>query len=88
MFRAMSGYKAQYHDLTLVAVSAFNEWKVLVYGPGVTVHGSPQFSEAKAKEHAIAAANGYLHDRKHEEMPADATVEWTPTAADDWLNWC
>lgn len=50
MFRSMSGFKAQYHYLTLLAISEFNEWRVLLYGPSTTIHGTRQFSEAKAKE--------------------------------------
>jgi hypothetical protein len=33
-----------------------NEWRVLVYGPAATIHGIYQFSETKAKEHAMAVA--------------------------------
>ena len=33
MFRSMSGFKAHYHYLTLLVISEFNEWRVLVYGP-------------------------------------------------------
>jgi hypothetical protein len=85
MFRTMSGYKAQYQSLTLLVVEEFNEWKVLLLSPDATIHGVRQFSEAKAKEHAMAVAREYIHDRKHEEPPDITALTWVPTAADDWL---
>jgi hypothetical protein len=88
MFRTMSGLKAQYHYLTLLVISEFNEWRVLLYGPEATIHGVHQFSEAKAKEHAIAVARAYIRDRKREELPEIPELAWAPTAADDWLVWC
>ena len=87
MFRTFSGFRAQFHDLTLVVVSEFNEWKVLVYAPGVTIHGKPNFSEEKAKESALMMAWTYLHDQKHEDIPAPAGVEWSPSGPDEWLAW-
>ena len=36
MFRPLSGYKAQYHYLTLVVAGDFDEWRVLAMGPGFT----------------------------------------------------
>jgi hypothetical protein len=87
VYRSLSGYKAQYHYLTLVVVSELNEWKVLEYGPGVIIHGTRQFSEAKAKEHALVVARDYIHDQKHEELPVLPEVEWSPAGHDDWLVW-
>ncbi len=86
MFRSMSGFKAQYHYLTLLVISEFSDWRVLLYGPGATIHGVHQFSEAKAKEHAMAVARAYIHDRKQEELP-DVELTWVPAASDDWLVW-
>ena len=83
----MSGFKAQYHYLTLLVISEFNEWRVLLYGPSMTIHGTRQFSEAKAKEHAIVVARSYIHDQKHEELPVLAEVTWVPATADDWVIW-
>jgi hypothetical protein len=78
--------KAQYQSLTLVAVSEFDEWRVLLYGPGVTIHGTRQFGEAKAKEHALALAQQYYRDYKQEPLPDPApVVEWERTGPDDWL---
>ena len=87
MFRSLSGVKAQYDTLTLVAVSEFDEWKVIIYGPGVTIHGSRQFGEAKAKEHAMGMAQLYFREVKKEESPELSSVEWGPKSPDDSLLW-
>ncbi|HTP33383.1 MAG TPA: hypothetical protein VMJ75_14495 [Candidatus Acidoferrales bacterium] len=87
MFRTMSGFKGQYHYLTLLVVQEFNEWRVLLYGPNTTIQGTHQFSETKAKEHALAVAQSYIRDQKHESLPDLADVTWEPTTPDDWLVW-
>jgi len=87
MFRSKSGFKAQYYDLTMLVISEFNEWKVLIYGPGTTIHGTHQFSEAKAKDHALTIARSYTHEVKHEPVPVLAEAAWVPAGNDDWLNW-
>lgn len=88
MFRSLSGFKAQYHYLTLVIASEFDEWKVLLYGPGVTIHGARQFGEEKAKEHALAMARSYVHERKQEDLPELPAVDWAPSTPEEWLIWC
>jgi hypothetical protein len=87
MFRSMSGYKAQYHDLTMLVISEFNSWRVLIYAPGTTIHGAQQFGEDKAKEHALTVARTYLHDVKHDDMPDPDQAEWVPSSDNDWLVW-
>ncbi|MBI4875808.1 MAG: hypothetical protein HY822_14325 [Acidobacteria bacterium] len=87
MFRSLSGFKAQYHYLTLLAVSEFDEWKVLVSAPGITIHGARQFGEVKAKDHALGIARQYIHDEKHADLPVLESVDWAPTGPDDWLVW-
>lgn len=87
MFRPVSGFKARYHYLTLLAVSDFDEWKVLLYGDGITIHASRQFSEAKAKDHALAVARKFVHEERHEDLPDLPAVDWMPTADHDWLTW-
>jgi len=87
MFLTRTGYKAQYQQLTLLVVSEFNEWKVMVYGPDATIHGARQFSELKAKEHAEAVAREYVHDRQPEDTPNPGALAWTPTVPDNWLVW-
>jgi hypothetical protein len=87
MFRSLSGYKAEYHELTLLVVSEFNEWKVLLHCPQTVIHGTRQFTEAKAKEHAMAVARSYVQDRKHESLPDGAEPAWQPATPDDFLVW-
>ena len=87
MFQSLSGFKAQYHYLTLLVVPEFNEWKILLHGPDATIHVPRQFNEAKAKENALAAARNYIHDEKHSDLPAIPEVEWAPTAPGEWLLW-
>ena len=57
------------------------------HGPATTIHGTHQFSEAKAKEHAMAVARSYIHDQKHEELPVLPEMTWVPTGPEDWLVW-
>ncbi len=83
----MSGFRAPYHDLTLLVVSEFNEWKVMLYGPDVTIQGIRQFTADKAKEHALAVADHYLQARKHEDAPSAESIPWIATGPDDWLIW-
>jgi len=83
----MSGSKAEYHYLTVLVIAEFNEWKVLLYCPATTIHGARQFSEAKAKEYAMAVARSYIHDHKHEELPVLSETTWAPTGPEDWLIW-
>ncbi|HWR54107.1 MAG TPA: hypothetical protein VN428_23555 [Bryobacteraceae bacterium] len=87
MFRSFGGVKAQYHHLTLLVISEFNEYKVLVYGPGVTIHGARQFAEPKAREHALTIARDYVRELKREDLPETLDVDWQPTATEDWLAW-
>ncbi len=86
MFRPLTGYKAHYRELTLLVASDFNEWKVMLVGPGVTIQGTRQFTEDKAKEHARAVAESFLRDEKHEEA-APSEIEWAPLERGEWLNW-
>jgi hypothetical protein len=83
----MSGLKAQYYDLTLLAVSEFNEWRVMLYGPATTIQGAHSHSEAKAKENALTIARYFVHEHKHSDLPVLDQVEWVPTSYDDWLVW-
>jgi hypothetical protein len=85
MFRCMSGSKGQYHYLTLIVVSEFNEWRVVLRTPEGVVLGTRQFGEAKAKEHALTVAQKYVHEYKHEDLAVLPQVEWVPTGQDDCL---
>jgi hypothetical protein len=86
MFRSLSGFKAKYGNLTLIAVSEFDEWRVVVLSPEVVVQGQRQYTAPKAKDHALMLARAYLADVKH--IPAEAPEpEWQPTGQEDWLLW-
>jgi hypothetical protein len=75
-------------ECLFLVISEFNEWRVLLYGPNGTIHGTHQFSEAKAKEHAVSVARAYIRDRQQQALPDVAELTWVPTAPDDWLIWC
>ena len=87
MFRSMSGSKAQYHYLTMLVISEFNEWRVLLHGPDTIIHGTRQFNEENARHHAIAVAKSYIHDQKHEDLADPPEPAWSPVGAEDWLVW-
>jgi hypothetical protein len=87
MFRSLSGYKAEYHDLTLLVVSEFNEWKVLLHGSSTIIHGTRQFTEAKAKEHATAVARSFIHDHQPAATAAADEPAWHPVAPGECLVW-
>ncbi|HZT30234.1 MAG TPA: hypothetical protein VFA33_10150 [Bryobacteraceae bacterium] len=86
MFRSVSGFRSQYGELTLLVASDFDEWKVLILGPGVTIHGGRQFSEGKAKDHARAIAMDYARKESPEGPPAPE-LDWAPFSPGQWLNW-
>jgi hypothetical protein len=85
MLRSLSGFRAQYHYLSLVVVSEFDEWRVVVHAPDVIVQGQRQYKEAKAKEHALALAKQFVHELKQDTLPELPDVEWAPTGPQDWL---
>lgn len=87
MFKQAPGYKAQYHYLTLLVASDFDEWSVFLDGPDVKIRGMRQFSEAKAKDHARALAESYVREEKKEDLPVLQSLEWTPLSLGEWLNW-
>ncbi len=87
MFRSLSGFKTKYHYLDLVVAADFDEWKVIVRGPGVCIYGGRQFTEAKAKEHARSCAADYVHREKKEELPVLEQLEWETLSSGEWLSW-
>lgn len=87
MFRALRGYKAQYHYLTLIVSCDFDHCNVFVLGPGVTIQGARQFDENKAREHAHAVAKEFIHGEKKEDLPVIENLDWQPLATGEWLNW-
>ena len=62
MLRSLAGFKAQYDDLTMLVVSEFDEWRVVVHSPAVVLQGQRQYGEAKAKEHAVALVKRYIEE--------------------------
>ncbi len=85
--RTLSGFKAQYGDLTLVVVSEFDEWRVIVHAPGVILQGQRQYKELKAKEHALTMVQNYVTEIKGEAAQALPELAWVPTETHDWLVW-
>jgi hypothetical protein len=71
----------------LLVVAEFDEWRVLAYGPGVTLHGTRQFGEAKAKEHAFHVAESYLRQEKPDEALPPPELNWLATTPHDWMLW-
>ncbi len=87
MFRPLTGFKAQYHGLTLIVVSEFDEWRVCAYCPGTVIQGQRQFSAAKAKDHALMLAKTYLTEVRQEPADDGTEIEWQPTSPQEWLLW-
>lgn len=85
--RTLSGFKAQWGYLTLVVVSEFDEWRVIVHAPGVILQGQRQYKELKAKEHAVEMAQNFVVDIKGEALPVSQELTWVPTTTHDWLVW-
>jgi hypothetical protein len=83
----MSGSKAQYHYLTLLVISEFNEWRVLLHGPDTIIHGTRQFNEENARRHALAVAHSYIYEQRREDLPQPSEPAWTPVDDGDWLVW-
>jgi hypothetical protein len=52
MFRASSGFKAQYHYMTLIVALDFDQWRIFLQGPGVIIDGGRQPDNTAAKEEA------------------------------------
>ena len=87
MFRALTGVKAQYGDLSLMAVSEFDEWRVVVHAPGLVLQGARQYGQAKAKEHAMMLARTFLQEMRPEGTQEVPELDWQPTGPQDWLVW-
>ena len=87
MFRPLTGFKAHYQDLTIMVVSEFDEWRVIVHSPNLVLQGQRQYNAAKAKDHASALVKAYLNDVKHEALADGQEPDWQPTGPEDWLVW-
>ena len=80
MFRQATGYKAQCADLAVLIGADFDEWRIILQGPGILIHGGRQLSEAKAKE----CARRILEEVRRTPPP---DLEWAPLTPGEWMNW-
>lgn len=87
MFRPLAGFKAQYHGLTLIVVSEFDEWRVVAFSPETVMQGQRQYNANKAKDHAVALAKTYLTEVRHEPAENGQEIDWQPTGPQEWLVW-
>lgn len=87
MFRAAAGFKAQYHDLTVLVASDFDEWRILLRGPNIIVQGGRQFTEEKAKEAAHVMAESYVKEHDGEGVTPLGDFDWRPLEPGEWQNW-
>jgi hypothetical protein len=88
MFRHTEGFKAQYGDMTLMIGHAFVEWHVVVKSPTKFIQGDRQFSEEKARAHALKLVESFIKEEEQGDtssMPAE--LAWVPLGASDWLAW-
>jgi hypothetical protein len=53
----------------------------------VTICGTRQFTEAKAKEHAHLLATSFVHQEKHADLPVLQELDWQPLTPGEFLNW-
>lgn len=59
-----AGFKAQYHHLTLMVVLDFDQWKILMQGPGVLVDGGREHDRTSAEAKAREIAELYLREER------------------------
>jgi hypothetical protein len=55
-------------------ISEFNEWRVLLQGPDSVVQGTRQFSEERARRHALDVARSYIHEQRHKDRAGSAAA--------------
>jgi hypothetical protein len=87
VLRPLSGFKASFQHLTMVVVSEFDEWRVVVYSPEVFLQGHRQFTDVKAKEHALALVKQYFQEINQETPSGLPEPDWRPTNPAEWLVW-
>ena len=87
MFRASAGYKAQYHYLTLMVVLDFDQWKILMQGPGLVIDGGRAYDCQEAESRASEIAQQYIHEEKCEPLPHLSRLEWTPLDPHACMTW-
>ena len=87
MFRESPGFKAQYHYVTMIVSLDFDQWKILLQGPGVVIDGGRQSDTTTAKQEASRIAERYIREEKHEALPTLRKVEWTAIDPHSCLSW-
>ena len=87
MFRPSPGFTAEYHGMTLIVALDYDQWRILVRGPGVVIDGGRQPDRSTAKEEACRIAENYVTREQHAALPSPALVEWTPLAPRAFLVW-
>jgi hypothetical protein len=87
MFRRSTGFQARYHNLTLMVVLDFDQWKVLIQGPGVLIEGGREFDSSAAEMQAQHIAEVYVREEKLDSRPPVPHLKWTPLDPLACLSW-
>jgi hypothetical protein len=74
-------------SMTIMVALDFDQWKILLQGPGVIIDGGRQADKTAAHEEARRIAERYICEEKHEALPTQPQVEWTPIDRHSCLNW-
>ncbi len=87
MLRLSTGFQARYHYLRLMVVLDFDQWKILIQGPGVLIDGGREFDRGAAEMRAQQIAEAYLRDEKLEARPLESDLKWAPLDPRACLEW-
>jgi len=70
-----------------MVVLDFDQWRILLQGPGVIIDGGRLADKGAAKEQACRIAGQYVSREEDAALPVPAAVEWTPLAPRALLFW-
>ena len=87
MFRSSTGLRAQYLDMTMVLAFDFDQWRIVLHGPGVIIDGGRQADKIAAQQEACRIAESYFCNERHESLPAPHQIKWTALDPESCLNW-
>ncbi len=87
MFRQSAGFQARYYHLTLMVFLDFDQWKVLIQGPGVLIEGGRELDRRAAEMQAQYIAEAYIRDAKLDALPPESQLTWTPLDPHACLSW-
>ena len=87
MFRKRQGFEAEYRGFSMVVTASFDEWRIMLKDADVVINGARQFSEQKAKEHAIYVADYYRREVQGEEDVDAQEIVWEELPKGKWLDW-